>query len=173
MHLNQRFWVKASRIENLHSNKDKQFYYDANNTAPMRPAAAGSYIKSDATLEKKTEKCMTLSGVDGTLSAKYDAKSEKCGSNVDHDTAFSICMTVDTPSTTTVATTTTVLPTTTKPLIWGPVPGKKLPKLPCIPPMTNTDSRTNTRSGLRRNKRNDTEQGERPGNKYYSYTVLR
>ena len=164
MELNQQFWVKASRVEDLLSNKYNQFYYDANDTVPMRPAAAGSYIKSDATQERKTENCMTLSGTEGTLSAQYDAKSAKCGSNVVEDTAFSICMTVDTPSTTTVATTTTVLPTTTKPLIWGPVPGKKLPKLPCIPSMTNTDLRTKRNIGLKRNKRNDSTQGEKRGN---------
>ena len=167
LELNQQFWVKASRVEDLLSNKYNQFYYDANDTVPMRPAAAGSYIKSDATQERKTENCMTLSGTEGTLSAQYDAKSEKCGSNVDHDTAFSICMTVDTPSTTTVATTTTVLPTTTKPLIWGPVPGKKLPKLPCIPSLRNTELRTKRRTGLRSNKINEREQEERPGKEQF------
>ena len=162
--LNQQFWVKASRVEDLMSNKNKQFYYDAKDTAPMRPAAAGSYIKSDATQERMTEKCMTLSGTEGSLSAKYDAKSAKCGSNVVEDTAFSICMTVDTSSTTTVATTTTVLPTTAKPLIWGPVPRMRLPKLPCIPSMTNSNLRTKRRSSSRRNKRNDSAERERTGN---------
>ena len=169
MGLKQPFWVKASRVDNEQSHKNKHFYYDANERSPIQSATAGSYIKSDTTLERKTEECMTLTGAVDTFTAKYDANSAKCSSNMVENTAFSICMTIDTPVTTTITTTTTVLPTTSKPLIWGSVPGKKLPKLPCLPPMKNTDIPPKRSNSLNRNKRAYEGQTERTGNENLVY----
>ena len=170
MGLNSPFWVSSERTQ------DNTFLYQYSSSL-SGPAISSTYIKRDHTMERTNQKCMTLTAVEDS-SPQYISNSAKCArgpGNVNYEgTAFVLCMTNETPTTTSTTTTSTTLASVTTPTSviatseeWGPIAGVNLPKMPCIAAL-NIENTNNENIPPLKKKREATEKEKALRGKFHN-----